>query len=500
MDFDELIGNVFMLGLPSSVLDDVGKDVLAAVRPGSVILFSRNIVDREQVARFIEEITTFLGYKPLIAIDQEGGIVTRLKKGFTVSPGAMALAATGDPHNAYLAGKLLGQEMKAVGIDWNLAPVVDINSNPLNPAIGIRSFSENADVVIAYASQFAAGLEKSGILTCLKHFPGNGRVQVDPHLDMPSLDISREALFRNEMLPFLSIPAPSWMPTHIYVPTLQSRREAVTVSREVLTGLVRDKLKYKGLLVSDDLNMGGVAHVLRADDLAVETLAAGMDMISFCDNPEKQLMAASAVAGRVARDEVFAERVRQASARVKTMCSLRDRADGSRSSLVDFEANGRKMDFISLKSVRLVKNEEQAVPLCSVDNVFTMRSSRLVLIEEGSEGIPAVASRAAEKLSCPLSIYERTITDAEAAVLKRQAKGKSNLIFTENAHLEPSLVRFIEDLAQISGRLVLVALRNPYDTDIAGIQNAVASYGYTAAQQEGVMRLLFPGAFEEGCV
>jgi beta-N-acetylhexosaminidase len=317
---------------------------------------------------------------------------------------------------------------------------------------------------------------------------------------MPSLDISREALFRNEMLPFLSIPAPSWMPTHIYVPTLQSRREAVTVSREVLTGLVRDKLKYKGLLVSDDLNMGGVAHVLRADDLAVETLAAGMDMISFCDNPEKQLMAASAVAGRVARDEVFAERVRQASARVKTMCSLRDRADGSRSALVDFEANGRKMDFISLKSVRLVKNEEQAVPFCSVDNVFTMRSSRLVLIEEGSEGIPAVVSRAAEKLSCPLSIYERTITDTEAAVLKRQAEGKSNLIFTENAHLEPSLVRFIEDLAQISGRLVLVALRNPYDTDIAGIQNAVASYGYTAAQQEGVMRLLFPGAFEEGCV
>ena len=497
MDLDELIGKIFMIGLQSAEIDDSAKRVLDIVRPGSVILFKRNIRNREQINEFIRSISDFLGYKPLIAIDQEGGIVTRLTDGFTVSPGAMALAMTGSPDNAYKAGKILGSEMRAVGIDWNLAPVVDINNNPGNPAIGVRSFSDNKDTVIKYASKFSAGLKDIGIITCLKHFPGNGRVITDPHIDMPILNISRDEIYKTELAPFLAINAPSWMPTHLYVPAIQTSKEPITVSSEILTDMIRSELGYEGVLIADDLNMEGVSNFYSPEELALKTLKGGMDMISFCDNMEKQIRVKKFLDKKITHSEELVERITQAAERIENLFIQRKNNQSSADTQPDFEENRVVMDKISSESVQILKNRNYLLPLERADNVFAAKVVRLILVEENLVRVPEVVTRTSELLNCPVTIYSRELLLEESASMLKRAAGKRNIIFTENAHLVPLQIEFIEKLTGVSESLVLIALRNPYDADIRGVESAICSFGYNSSQQKGILIKLLTNTVQE---
>ncbi len=490
MELNKLTGKVMMIGLPSTKIDDYSKRVLELVKPGSVILFSRNIIDREQITEFINSITSFLGYKPLIAIDQEGGIVTRLVKGFSVSPGAMAIVSTGSSENAYTTGRILGSEMKSAGIDWNLAPVVDINNNYNNPAIGIRSFSNNKNTVIEYATQFIKGLTEKGIITCLKHFPGNGRVSTDPHLDMPTLNISKEEIYKTELAPFIAINAPSWMPTHLYAPAIQTSKIPITVSKEILTDMIRTELKYEGVLIADDLNMGGVSNFYSPEDLAIKSLEAGMDMISFCDNIEKQISVKKSLNIKFKEDNIFHERIKEAENRIENLFKQRNNMQSHPVNIQNFQNNKTAIDKISLQSVQILKNEDNLIPLNWTDNIFAVKAARLVLVEESKEGIQEVVTETSKYLNCSITIYNREISERESLLLLKKAKGKRNIIFTENAHLIPNQIKFIENLNSLSKDLIMIALRNPYDADINGIRNVICSFGYNTSQQTGILEKL----------
>lgn len=479
-----------MIGLPSTQIDDPAKKVLEAVMPGSVILFGRNIINRVQVEEFIREITKFLGYKPLIAIDQEGGIVTRLTDGFSVSPGAMGLHAAGNPDNARTVGRILGSEMKAVGIDWNLAPVVDINNNHSNPAIGVRSFSDNKDTVIDYASKFIEGLKETGIITCLKHFPGNGRVITDPHIDMPVLNISRDEIYKTELTPFMTIDAPVWMPTHIYVPAIQTLKEPITVSREILTDMIRNELGYDGVLLADDLNMGGVSNFYPPEDLALKTLEAGMDMISFCDNSEKQIQVKKFLDEKVSGSDELYDRISHAAARIEELFVKRNSNNFPGNRNTNFESNKLVMARISSQSVQIQKDNNAIFPLDRADNIFAVKMSQLVQIEENPGSIPGVVTKTGNFFKCPVTIYSREMSNEESASMLKSGAGKLNIIFTENAHLVSLQIEFIKELAKISDQLVLVALRNPYDGEIQGVENVICSFGYNQSQQDEILEKL----------
>ena len=197
MNLSEAVGRLFLIGLPGKSVDSETEQLLKAVKPGFIILFARNIDSPEQVRKLVNEVNKVLPYKPVFAIDQEGGIVSRFREGFTVSPGAMALSATGDPSNARKAAEILAKEMRAVGIHWNLAPVVDINVNPSNPGIGIRSFGDDPKTVTEFAAPFVEGLHRHSALVCLKHCPGKSGVNMDAHLDLPILELDLKEL-RND--------------------------------------------------------------------------------------------------------------------------------------------------------------------------------------------------------------------------------------------------------------------------------------------------------------
>ena len=407
----------------------------------------------------------------------------------------MALAAGDDPEAAFDSGLILGREMRAVGIDWNLAPVVDVNRNPDNRGIGIRSFSSDTAEVITYANRFLDGMHEAGVLGCLKHFPGLGGVVSDPHIELPVLNCSREELFEKDLPPFLSIEADIWMPTHIYIPAIQSRMEAVTLSEEVLTGFIRGELGFGGLLLADDLGMGGAAAGLNLDDVVIKSFAAGMDIVSIAENTERQLSAARALSAAIEKSDQLQQRMTESLERIDKFLSPHEgelRQDLSPIAAGDHLSTALRL---SAESVRILKSAAPLPAVADIDLVYSMKPGRLVLVEENREGMPSSAQRIAADAGCPLTAVDRPSAEgSDYTGLTEQASGKTVLFFTENAHLDEGVRSFVTGLAEAAELLYIIAIRNPWDADIPGVENAICSYGYTPAQQDAVYELLTGGA------
>jgi beta-N-acetylhexosaminidase len=225
---------------------------------------------------------TRLSIPLLITADQEGGIVARLTQGFTVFPGNKALGMTGNPELAKESAFAIGRELHAVGVNVNLSPVVDVNINPRNPIIGIRSFSDSPETVVTFGRKALEGYRQSGTIACLKHFPGHGDVEVDSHHDLPLINKSMEELRRVELKPFaeLASETDTIMTAHILVPALDPDN-CSTLSKKTLDFLRLD-LGFKGVIIADSLVMQGVLKKCGSvDEAAVQALNAGCDILMF---------------------------------------------------------------------------------------------------------------------------------------------------------------------------------------------------------------------------
>ncbi|WP_145019223.1 glycoside hydrolase family 3 N-terminal domain-containing protein [Paenibacillus sp. Y412MC10] len=266
---------------------------------GGLILFDKNIVDVRQVTTLTHDLQMEAGDIPLfLGIDQEGGVVKRIPGG-TNLPGQMALGATGDTTLAEAAGRLTGEELKALGLQVNFAPVLDINSNPDNPIIGMRSFSSDPDLVTRLGLAEIQGLRQSGVIAAVKHFPGHGDTVVDSHLGMPVLSHDRERLDAVELKPFRSAidnGVEMIMTAHIafpavdneHVPSLKDGSSVpipATLSKKVLTGLLRGELGYKGVIISDAFTMNAIAEHFGENQAVVRAVSAGVDIILMPQDP-----------------------------------------------------------------------------------------------------------------------------------------------------------------------------------------------------------------------
>ncbi|WP_413371939.1 glycoside hydrolase family 3 N-terminal domain-containing protein [Paenibacillus taichungensis] len=260
---------------------------------GGLILFDKNIVDIRQLTTFTHDLQREVGDIPLfLSIDQEGGVVKRIPGG-TNLPGQMALGATGDTALAEAAGRLTGEELKALGLQVNFAPVLDINSNPDNPIIGIRSFGSDADLVMRLGLATIKGLQQSGVIAAVKHFPGHGDTTVDSHLGMPVLTHNRARLDAVELKPFrdaIENGVEMIMTAHIAFPAIDNEHVTslkdgksvpipATLSKKVLTGLLRGELGYEGLIISDAFTMNAIAEHFGENKAVERAVSAGVDII-----------------------------------------------------------------------------------------------------------------------------------------------------------------------------------------------------------------------------
>ncbi len=312
---------LFMVGFdgteaPASALQLVDEGVYGA------ILFKRNVSTPSQVASLIKALKTRAARPFVLAVDQEGGRVARLRGApFTALPPMRELGRRDDEALARRAGKLLAFELRALGFDWDFAPVLDVDTNPANPVIGDRSFGADPARVGRLGVALGRGLEEGGVAACGKHFPGHGDTSQDSHLDLPSLPHALERLRAVELPPFAAFARAglaSLMTAHVVFEALE-RGVPATMSKKVLVDLMRNELGFRGVLVSDDLEMKAIAEHYSVERAVVEGVNATVDLFLVCHHADVQRRAIDALATAVREGRVSEQRLDEATTRLQAL-------------------------------------------------------------------------------------------------------------------------------------------------------------------------------------
>lgn len=274
-----------MLGVEGTSLGTDARYAIEELQPGGIILLGRNVVSPSQLRDLTEDLQRAAhersGQYLFISTDQEGGNVQRLLDGFTRIPSAAAMGARGPAYARSVAG-VAGAELAAVGVNMDLAPVLDVNDNPQNPVIGPRAFGTTPDVVVASALAFMDGLRGAGVVAVGKHFPGHGNTDTDSHLALPVVRKTREQLEMTELVPFRAAAAaniPALMVAHVAYPALDPSLGPATTSSRIMTDLLRGEMGFAGLVLTDDMGMAGISAGLGPEEAAVQAFLAGADML-----------------------------------------------------------------------------------------------------------------------------------------------------------------------------------------------------------------------------
>jgi len=315
-----LAGKLIGIDLPGPSLDDLTRGYLERYRFGGVCLFRKNVRNREQVARLVEEIREVLGPQAWIAMDQEGGAVLRTSD-LPEAPSAMALGAVGDLELAQAIGAAVGRGLISLGVNWNYAPSLDVNTNPGNPVIGERSFGGDAEQVAALGLAWANGLQSAGVIPTAKHFPGHGDTHLDSHLALPRVDKPLEALEQLELLPFrraVEAQIPALMTAHILYPALDPQYPA-TLSKAILTDLLRHNWGYPGVIVTDSMAMKAIADHYPAGHAAVRAVNAGADVVLALGSWPNKLQQAEAMRAAVEAGQISPARLEQSLERLERL-------------------------------------------------------------------------------------------------------------------------------------------------------------------------------------
>lgn len=286
MTLEQKIGQLFVVGFPGEEPSEDFKKLVRERKAGNVILFSHNIKSRRQLKELTQKLDALIreetGIHPLISMDEEGGRVSRLPEPSPVMPAAMAQGLTNDTKMIYKGARITGEELLDMGINLNLAPVLDIHTNPDNPVIGARSFGTDAHTVTQCARAAAKGYMDSGILCSGKHFPGHGDTGEDSHLALPKVNKSLEEMEKCELIPFRELildGIPAMTVAHMIVPALSGESIPCTMSKTAVTGYLRNKLKFKGLIISDCMEMNAIKEYFGIERGTVAALNAGIDLI-----------------------------------------------------------------------------------------------------------------------------------------------------------------------------------------------------------------------------
>ncbi|WP_377703691.1 beta-N-acetylhexosaminidase [Pseudoduganella sp. UC29_71] len=296
----KIAGQLIMIRFPGTVLDAATADFIRTNSIRGVCLFRGNMTDSEQLAKLTADLRAVMGPEALIAIDQEGGAVVR-STWVPAPPAAMGLGAADDTDLAYRTGAAVARAVKSLGFNWNFAPVLDLNNNPHNPVIAERSFGAEPQRAAELAMAWMAGSHAEGVACCVKHFPGHGDTHVDSHRDLPTVDKPLSELEDFEFKPFkLAAPqAPAMMTAHIVYPAIDADNPA-TMSPAILDGLLRKQWDYRGVIITDGMDMHAIAGRYGVGNAAVRALAAGADMVMALGTPETQDETLNAIATALA--------------------------------------------------------------------------------------------------------------------------------------------------------------------------------------------------------
>jgi beta-N-acetylhexosaminidase len=314
-------GTLLMVNIQGRALDAEQADFLAQHRIRAVCLFRANLGTEQEVRRLTAQLREILGPSALVGIDQEGGSVVRATF-LPHPPAAMGLGAAGDADLAHRVGEAVGRGLRSVGINWNFAPVLDVNNNPDNPVIAERSFSADPHEVARLAGAWMQGAMQAGVACCCKHFPGHGDTSVDSHHDLPVVDKPLAQLQALELAPFHALRqrAPAFMTAHIAYPQLDPDFPA-TLSRPILGSLLRESWGFNGVVITDSLVMKAIAQRFGHERAAALALQAGADMVMALGSREEQNAALDGIAKAIAHGALGPQAIARACARLDALAA-----------------------------------------------------------------------------------------------------------------------------------------------------------------------------------
>ncbi len=469
MTLEEKIGQLLMVHFLGDEVNDEAKALIEKVRIGGVIYYNwaNTLSSPHQVlllSKGLQKLAKESHLPPLlIAVDQEGGGVAHLTKGFTVFPGNAALGMTKAVPFAEDSAAVLGKELKAVGINMNLAPVVDINSNPRNPIIGVRSFGKNPIQVCTFAKAALKGYQRAQILTSLKHFPGHGDVEKDSHEDLPVLYKTLEELQKGELYPFSQLAdyADSVMIAHLKVPSIDPDKPA-TCSKKILD-ILREEIGFQGVVISDSLAMEGFLKSCSSiEEGALSALQAGCDIlllggrqiqggnlayeISLADVERIHKFLVEAVkSGLLSEDHID-----RSVERVLTMKSIYKLGAEETNLICTSESQGLARK-IALTSLQIVQNNP--IFYSSKKGIFFPGMIRDLLPKKEGES--------------SFCFFTTNPTEEEKKVIEKVAEESDLLIFCSyNAWKYSSQLKIIRFLTEMGKPFVLITLRDPFDSEL----------------------------------
>jgi beta-N-acetylhexosaminidase len=485
----------------ATTLNAGARRLLDEWKVGGVILMGRNVETPEQVARLANDFQAAAGPVPVFfSTDQEGGHVARMKAPFTMMPGNMPLGATRDETLAYAAAHAVGEELTAIGINLNFGPSADVNNNPDNPIIGVRSYGEDPELVAGMVAAQVKGYQDAGAISCAKHFPGHGDTAVDSHLGLATIPYGLDRLERLELVPFKAAIAAGVsfiMTAHIVFKALDPDRPA-TLSPIVVDGLLRRDLGYDGVVITDCMEMKGIMSHYGIAQAAVMAVEAGVDVLAVCHTPSRQEAVRNALLEAVRSGRISEARIDQSVARILG-CKAKFRLDERRA--VDLDAVPRIVGSeehrsieqeIARKSITVVQDDADRIPIVGGESVVVIGPA---------EAAKTVAARLSTLRQAPVSSTGvGPEFSAEELASARQAVEGADAVVLLTKHPEPWTVVPQNEAAQAdlareleaSGiPLIVVGLRNPYDLrHFPDIPTYAVTYGYTAASLSALAEVL----------
>lgn len=476
---------------------------------GGVILFRENVVTTEQTARLVADYQAAAEkFGLLLGIDQEGGIVTRLQSG-TDMPGNMALGATRSKETAWKVGHAIGEELDSLGINMNLAPVLDVNNNQDNPVIGVRSFGEDPKLVADMGIPYIGGLQKSGVAATAKHFPGHGDTAEDSHLGLPEVPHEKERLKAVELYPFqqaMDAGIDAVMTAHVTFPKIDgtkviSQKDGTeialpaTLSQKVLTGLIREEMSYKGVIITDAMNMKAITEHFGPVDAAIRSVKAGTDIVLM---PVGLKEVAQGLLAAVNNGEISESRIDDSVKRILTLKLKRGIIKPETETDIN-EKIQHALKIVGSPEHKQVEKEAAAQSITLVKN-----TNVLPLQAAASDKIVVIGNTYIENLSDALKKHH----DNVALIKATGPLSEQNLAQIKDAKYvvlgtytfnvagrapDSAQMRLANQIVGTSEAPVIgVAIRNPYDViAYPDIDGYLVQYGFRTASFEAVAATIF---------
>lgn len=460
------------------------KELIHDYHIGGIILFARNIGTPKEILT----LTTALQREAkkadythplLICLDQENGVVRRLGEGTTLFPGAMTLGATDDPNLAYQVGFATGKELKALGINWNLAPVLDVNNNPNNPVIGVRSFGESPEKVAEFGRASMKGMQDAGVITTLKHFPGHGDTAVDSHLDLPVISHDRKRLNEIELYPFqknIEAGADIVMTAHVYFPAIEPEAGVpATLSSKVITGLLREELDFSNVITTDCMEMNAISEGVGTEKGAVKAVKAGVDIIMISHTFGRQIGAIKEMIKAVENGEIAEKMIDQSNQRIQ---SLKEKYLNWNDILLDKELavphfvgsheHEKLAHEVYKKGVTIVKNENM-LPLDLSNNQSILAiypDNKEIMGVEDKEYASLSLGNALKEYHSNVDVHQfsQPLSHTEVVEIVDKANQSDVIVVgTLTIKAGSKQIQLIEKIIESGKKVIGVSMRSPYD-------------------------------------